>query len=163
MAGSRAFSREAWALLAPSFSIVLNEPDNLQARSDMQLGAMFAGLAIENSMLGSAHATANPLTATYGVVHGEAVGLMLPHIIRHNGQTIESWYQELTGHSAHDLANLVGDLRQKAGLAGTLGECGVEHERLSQLAAAATEQWTGTFNPVEMSQDDFLQVYEAAC
>ena len=50
----------------------------------MQLGACFAGLAIENSMLGAAHGLANPLTAHYGIVHGQAVGLMLPHVIRFN-------------------------------------------------------------------------------
>ena len=50
----------------------------------MQLGACFAGLAIENSMLGAAHGLANPLTAHYGIPHGQAVGLMLPHVIRFN-------------------------------------------------------------------------------
>ncbi|QDU58572.1 iron-containing alcohol dehydrogenase [Aeoliella mucimassa] len=159
---SLAYSREAWALLAPAFAVVLAEPQNLGARSNMQLGAMFAGLAIENSMLGSAHASANPLTAEYNVVHGEAVGLMLPHIIRRNGQSVGDWYRELTGQSPEDLADLVSQLRQQAGLAGTLSECGVDRARLAELAAAATEQWTGTFNPVEMSQEDYLHVYEAA-
>ena len=50
----------------------------------MQLGAALAGLAIENSMLGAAHATANPLTARHGLVHGRAVALMLPHVMRFN-------------------------------------------------------------------------------
>ena len=159
---SLAFSREAWALLAPAFPRVLAEPDNLEARCDMQLGAMFAGLAIENSMLGSAHASANPLTAEYGVVHGEAVGLMLPHVIRHNSQIVGVWYEELAARSPEELADLVSNYRQQAGLAGTLKECGVQHDRLEHLAAAATQQWTGTFNPVEMSQDDYLRLYEAA-
>ena len=159
---SLAFSREAWALLAPAFATVLAEPDNIEARSHMQLGAMFAGLAIENSMLGSAHASANPLTAEYGIVHGEAVGLMLPHVIRRNGQSVGPWYHELAGQNADELADRVAQFRQQAGLAGTLSECGVDRTRLPELAAAATEQWTGTFNPVEMTRDDYLQLYEAA-
>ena len=61
---SLAFSREAWRHLAPNFARVLDEPQNLAARAEMQLGACLAGLAIENSMLGAAHALANPLTAT---------------------------------------------------------------------------------------------------
>ena len=36
-------------------------------------------------MLGATHALANPLTARYGIVHGQAIGLMLPHVIRFNG------------------------------------------------------------------------------
>ena len=61
----------------------------------MQLGACFAGLAIENSMLGATHALANPLTARYGIVHGQAIGLMLPHVIRFNGAEFGDWYRDL--------------------------------------------------------------------
>ena len=53
-------------------------------RGRMLLGAAFAGTAIENSMLGAAHSCANPLTARFDVVHGEAVGVMLPHVVRFN-------------------------------------------------------------------------------
>ena len=50
------------------------------------LGAAWAGLAIENSMLGASHALANPLTARFGIAHGQAVGVMLPAVIRFNGE-----------------------------------------------------------------------------
>jgi hypothetical protein len=60
---SLAFSREAWRLLAGNLARVLENPHDLEARGSMLLGASFAGLAIENSMLGAAHALANPLTA----------------------------------------------------------------------------------------------------
>jgi alcohol dehydrogenase len=171
---SKAFSREAWRRLSGSFLTVLAEPDQLPARAGMQVGACLAGLAIENSMLGAAHALANPLTATYGVAHGEAVGLMLPHVIRFNGREVGNHYRVLlsevsqtnnlseTSDAPHSLARFVEDVRQQAGLAGKLSECGVHSERLPELAAAATQQWTGRFNPVEMTRDDFLRLYEAA-
>jgi alcohol dehydrogenase class IV len=60
------------------------------------------------------------------------------------------------------LALYVVWLSGQAGLAGTLTECGVSRDRLPKLAAAATEQWTGKFNPVEFSRDDYLKLYEAA-
>jgi alcohol dehydrogenase len=63
---SEIFSQEAWKLLEPNFERVLAEPNDLRARSAMQLGAYFAGVAIEGSMLGATHACANPLTANYG-------------------------------------------------------------------------------------------------
>ena len=50
---SMAFSREAWLLLGENFAHVVADPSDLSARSGMQLGASFAGLAIENSMLGA--------------------------------------------------------------------------------------------------------------
>jgi alcohol dehydrogenase len=64
------------------FSRVLRDPKDIEARGMMLLGAAYAGIAIENSMLGAAHSCANPLTAKFHVVHGEAVGVMLPHVIR---------------------------------------------------------------------------------
>ncbi len=81
---SEAQALAAWRHLEPNLGVVLAEPDNLPARASMQVGAYFAGLAIENSMLGAAHACANPLTAHYGVTHGVAVGVVLPHVIRFN-------------------------------------------------------------------------------
>ena len=171
---SLAFSSEAWRLLSQGLPRVLHEPENLELRAAVQLGACFAGLAIENSMLGAAHALANPLTATYDIAHGEAIALMLPHVIRHNGQHIAPWYADLlhathaqNGHvSAEDeiagLVDFVAGLRQHAGMPVTLGECGVERDRLPVLAASASEQWTGTFNPVPMTANDYLRLYEAA-
>ncbi len=50
----------------------------------MQLGAAYAGTAIENSMFGAAHSAANPLTAHFDLVHGDAVGVMMPHVVRMN-------------------------------------------------------------------------------
>src|SRR5438445_3607126 len=82
---STMFSREAFRLCSQALPQVLADPQNLSARGRMLLGAAFAGMAIETSMLGAAHAAANPLTAYCGLVHGKAVGLMLPAVIRFNG------------------------------------------------------------------------------
>ncbi len=171
---SLGFSREAWRQLAPNLLRVIDDPSNLSARGAMQLGACLAGMAIENSMLGAAHALANPLTAAYGIAHGEAIALMLPHVIRRNGQAVGIWYRELAdsdrnlghganaGNSAEALAGFVVDVSQKAGLAARLNECGVPRDDLPKLAAEAAQQWTGKFNPVEMTADDYLKLYESA-
>jgi alcohol dehydrogenase len=171
---SLAFSREAWLLLGENFSRVLDEPENLEARGGMQLGACFAGLAIENSMLGATHALANPLTSRYGIVHGRAIGLMLPHVIRFNGAEFGTWYRDLlegTGGANgfpkpesgyQGLAEYVAKLAEEAGLPGRLEECGVERAKLSELAAEAAKQWTGSFNPRRVGEADLLALYEAA-
>ncbi|MFV1966769.1 MAG: iron-containing alcohol dehydrogenase [Pirellulaceae bacterium] len=171
---SRTFSREAWRLLAGSFAQVLERPDDLEARGGMQLGACLAGLAIENSMLGAAHALANPLTATFGIIHGEAVGLMLPHVIRFNGQLHGEWYESLSRPAstaagppapesgAAGLAELVSALVAKAGLSLRLSQLEVDEAALPQLAVAASEQWTGKFNPRPVSPSDFLDLYRQA-
>jgi alcohol dehydrogenase len=138
----------------------------------MQLGACLAGLAIENSMLGAAHALANPLTATYGIAHGEAVALMLPHVVRFNGTQCDQWYRELLATTADEpnsptggadeLADFLRQVACEAGLPAKLQECGVDRARLPQLADDAAKQWTASFNPIKVSSVDLLQLYEQA-
>ncbi len=168
------FSREAWRLLEENFVRVLEEPKDLEARSAMQLGACFAGLAIENSMLGATHALANPLTAEYGIVHGQAISLMLPHVIRFNGVDYGEWYGELLEAIAGSngapppssgpagLAELVTKLSAKANLPTRLADCDVERSLLPKMAESAAKQWTATFNPRKVHTQDLLALYEAA-
>ena len=171
---SMAFSREAWLLLGGNFSHVITQPTNLEARGGMQLGASFAGLAIENSMLGAAHALANPLTAEFNIAHGQAVGMMLPHVIRFNGEQFGNLYFELLECTAggngfpapaegyRGLADFVAELLSGAGLFSRLREFEIANDRLPTLAADASKQWTAGFNPRQVSTDDFLGLYQAA-
>ena len=166
------YSREAWRLLQANFRRVLDEPCDLEARGAMQLGACFAGQAIEFSMLGAAHALANPLTAEYGIVHGQAVSLMLPHVVRFNAVECAPWYDELTvisapgkGNShrgAEGLSRFLTGLIESAGLATRLAEIGVSESKLPQLATEAAKQWTATFNPRKVGEAELLALYRAA-
>jgi alcohol dehydrogenase len=169
---SQTFSRSAWRLLEPNFEKVLREPKNLEARGAMQLGANFAGSAIENSMLGACHACANPLTAHYGLTHGIAIGIMLPHVIRFNAQAVAPLYGDLAHElglvngdwqaAAETLAKRIAHFMQLAGLPTTLSACGVSKGILQVLADEAVQQWTGKFNPVPVGFAELLQLYEAA-
>lgn len=100
---SECYSLHAWNLLATGFPSVLEKPDDVQARERMQLGASFAGMAIESSMLGIAHSLANPLTAHLGTAHGQAVGMMMPHVIRFNAVAVPSLYEALWNSIAWQL------------------------------------------------------------
>ena len=168
------YSKEAWRLLEANFETVLQNPDDLEARAAMQLGAAYSGVAIENSMLGAAHALANPLTATYDIAHGQAVGLMLPHVVRFNGVEFDDLYRGLLnasgsmvqvdhGQSASEyLAGFLTRLVANAGLEVKLAALGVEQDKLQSLAAAAAEQWTGTFNPRAVDAESLLGLYQNA-
>jgi alcohol dehydrogenase len=168
---SKIFSREAWRLLATSLPHVLADGDSIGARADVQLAAAWAGLAIENAMLGAAHALANPLTAAHHVVHGQAVGLMLPHVVRFNGPVCEASYAGLLrdvgidappGAAADRLAEWLTALLTAAGLGRSLVELGIATPDVPALAAAAATQWTGGFNPRPATAAEFTALYEAA-
>lgn len=155
---SQMFAKEAWRLLEKSFEIVVRNPENIEARSQMLLGAHLAGAAIENSMLGAAHACANPLTTRYDITHGVAVGLMLPSVIRFNNQVVGTLYQDLYPSPLHER---ISKLRAVAGLPERLRDFETRSEDLPQLAEAAAKEWTGRFNPRQVSEVELLKLYEA--
>ena len=168
---SRIFSREAWRLLANNLPKVFADGGDVTAREAVQLGAAWAGLAIENAMLGAAHAVANPLTAAHHVVHGQAVGLMLPHVVRFNAASCGTPYAELLHDigiaavpeaAGDELAAWLSRLLAAANLRTTLSALGIPAPDGPALAAAAATQWTGGFNPRQASIDDFARLYEAA-
>jgi alcohol dehydrogenase len=149
------FAREAWRLLSGAFERVLDHPADLEARGAMLLGSHLAGAAIEQSMLGATHACANPLTARYGTTHGVAIALMLPHVVSWNAEVVGNRYAELmtiagwsgSGVSGARLGERLRALADRAGLPARLREIQVPSSDIPGLAAAAAQQWTGTFNP----------------
>ena len=170
---SEVFSREAWRLLEPNYELVLRQPDNLEARGAMQLGAYYAGVAIENSMLGATHACANPLTARYGTAHGEAIAMLLPSVVRWNESVAADQYAMLLncssgGGKSHDvsatesLARRLEALAEAGGLRNSLRASGIKQSDLTELALEAAEQWTGTFNPRPFNKEGAVEVYQCA-
>jgi alcohol dehydrogenase len=137
----------------------------------MQLGACYGGLAIENSMLGAAHACANPLTARYGTEHGRAIALLLPTVVRWNAVSAAERYRELLqvssldasqANAAEALAQRLEFLASAAGLENRLAFAGVPRGDLPALAEEASKQWTGRFNPRPFGIQEALEVYEWA-
>ena len=168
------FAREAWRLLSANYELVLAAPQNLEARAAMLLGSFYAGTAIENSMLGAAHACANPLTKNFGTTHGKAIGLMLPHVVRWNKDAVGARYKELAviaglaSDAAHEanavesLARRLEQLRAAGELPASLGSIGISKTDLPRLAEEAAKQWTGSFNPRDWNVEGAMEVYENA-
>jgi len=170
------YSHEAFKLTVTSLERVLSHPLDLEARGRMLLGAAFAGTAIENSMLGAAHSAANPLTAHFNVIHGQAVGMMLPHVVRFNSADPAALraYAELA--SAPEIACVSDGLKSacdalvvrleallnKAGMPRSLVDCGVQRSMIPTLSQEAAQQWTAAFNPRKITAEDFVRLYEAA-
>jgi alcohol dehydrogenase len=169
------YAREAFRLTRDHFAEVLDRPEDVEARGGMLLGAAFAGTAIANSMLGAAHAAANPLTAHYGVIHGQAVGLMLPAVVRFNAEdpTARGLYAELAAHArlvapetgadeaVTTLLGRIEALLDAAGIPRSLGELGIPREAIPTLAEDATKEWTARFNPRAITSEDFARLYES--
>lgn len=177
---SQRFSRRAWQLLSKAFPAVIcdeqpGHPDDEALHSDagaMLLGAHLAGAAIENSMLGATHALANPLSAHFGLTHGIAIAVMLPHVIRFNAPDVGRLYGELAADaglcSADDpqagllLAQRIVELTELVDLPTRLSECRVTPTMLPVLANEAAAQWTAKFNPRPVDVVSLQELYECA-
>lgn len=162
---SAMYSREAFRLCHAGFERAMNSPHDLEARGMMQLGAAYAGTAIENSMLGAAHSAANPLTAHFGIVHGQAVGLMLPAVIAFNARDPQSHerYLELSAAAAlgplEDFIEEIHTLLEVGRMREGLDRYKIDPSLFPTLAREAAQQWTATFNPRPITADDFEQLY----
>jgi alcohol dehydrogenase len=168
------FARDAWRLLEGHYERVLLDPDDLEARGAMLVGAHEAGIAIEHSMLGATHACANALTARYGTTHAHAIAVMLPSVVRWNAGSVGTRYAELVAMAeCRDTAGRFSDLVTGARVAGEtlaleagerlarrlealarvgglptgLDAIGARREDIGALAADAATEWTGSFNP----------------
>jgi alcohol dehydrogenase len=173
---SMMYAQRAFQIAVHSLKQALDEPENLDARGRMLLGAAYAGMAIENSMLGAAHSMANPLTAHFDVIHGIAVGIMLPHVVRFNSENPDARaiYAELVNvaalkgrnddhsHSVDILIDKLFELLETAQIPSSLASHGVDGNMIPVMADEAYNQWTRLFNPRDIAADEFETLYRQA-
>ena len=158
---SRRLSSQAWEMLEPAYERVMRDPADLEARKGMLMGAHLAGAAIENSMLGAAHSCANALTAVCGTVHGVAVGLILPSVIRFNAALDGNPYSDLMPDAGR-LAARIERMLDAAGLPHKLKEVGASDSQIPELASIAAKQWTAAFNPRPVGEAEFREIFAMA-
>ena len=158
---SRRLSRDAWGLLESAYESFMRDTSDVAARDAMLLGAHLAGAAIENSMLGATHAVANALTALCGTIHGVAVGLMLPHVIRFNASHGNNPYADLMDN-AEALAARIERMLDVGKLPRRLDDVGANEQMIPQLAQIASKQWTATFNPRPVGEEEFRRIFLSA-
>lgn len=165
------YSREAFRLVERNFETVLHKPDDLAARSAMLRASAAAGIAIETSMLGAAHSMANPLTRQFGVVHGQAVGQLLPFIVRFNAQDKQAalGYAELAYDAGmversmptkEAVKHLIARLRELVVISGLERiPDNIPASAIEALSSEAAEQWTAQFNPRPVDAAAFRSLF----
>ncbi len=174
---SQMFSTQAFENVYPNLRAAITNRDELEWFEGLQLGACYAGIAIEHSMLGGAHAAANPITAHFPVSHGQAVGLLMPHVVDYNAKSpkgirphLHDWMSSLDifgsrlhGPLVEKTFHLLWDeLLRFLSLKTKLSELGIEESDLPGLSEEAAAQWTAQHNPVPLDRDAFLEIYRAA-
>jgi alcohol dehydrogenase class IV len=172
---SDALAREALRLLSGNLLKVIEQPNDLEARGAMLLGAHLAGLAFSNAPVAGVHALAYPLGGLHHLPHGLTNALMLRHVLGHNLEAAREHYAELAeildpdcaGQGSQARAALLIDrldeLAQRSGLALRLRDHGVAFDEAPVLAREAMRQTRLLVNnPCEITESDAQRLYEAA-
>jgi lactaldehyde reductase len=139
-----------------------------EARGNMLIAA---NLAITIG-LGSVHAMSHPAGAQFGVPHGVANAIHLPHVIRHNaaaGGDLADRYRDVgeifdiaEPEIGEALASHVTALVERLGLPTRLSQVGVPEDGIPALVEGAMGDGTTLLNPREMSEEDYAELYRAA-
>lgn len=169
---TRARALEATEGIARSLVAASAERPELEALAEMQWAAMIAGLGFAKSRLGIVHAAALPLSARFGVPHGVANAILLPHGMEFNLPAAEADYGNLAailgvymqeaGAKAERAAGLVRELGAQIGAPARMRDVGVQREAFPAMVADAMKSPNLRWNPRETSEKDMADLYERA-
>lgn len=168
-------ARQALSLMARHLPVAIESGNNLEARSNMLLGACLAGQAFANAPVAAVHALAYPIGGHYHIPHGLSNSLVLPAVLEFNASEAANLYAELlpcidpgaqvlNPHTACDqFIAAIRKLVAAAPLPQTLKEARIPKADLPMLARdAMLQQRLLVNNPREVSERDALAIYRAA-
>ncbi len=167
-------SLEAIRLVRANLLPTIEDPGNMDLRSNMMLGSLHAGLAFSNASLGAVHAMAHSLGGFLDLPHGECNALLLEHVVAFNFSSATERYRLigksmgldlLDGYPGRTMSAILGDLnrlRMAAGIGQRLGQIGVHRTYIPELARKAMDDPCMVTNPCRPSRRDIEAIYEAA-
>jgi len=122
-----AFCVQAVYQILPNLPRAFEHPDDLEARTAMSNAATIAGLAFSNAFVGVNHALAHAVGARFGIAHGRANAIFLPHVLRYNA-SLPSKFMPAPGYTAYVAPEKYAQIAWIIGLGGK-----TEEERRERL------------------------------
>lgn len=168
------FHMKAIKMIFKYLPAAVNDKDE-EAIEMMGLAQYIAGMGFSNVGLGIVHSMAHQLGAVYDTPHGIANAMLLPTVMRFNGEVCADRFREiLINIGRPDAANLndqdvintfvwmIQELSKKVGITQTVKDTGCKEEDLELLADKAMIDPCRPGNPRETSKEDFINLYRAA-
>jgi alcohol dehydrogenase class IV len=157
---------EGTRIAARSLVTAVQQPSNLEARSDMMMASMMGAIAFQKD-LGAVHSCAHALGAVCDLHHGLANALMIDTVLAWNYEAAPEKFDELAhvckvqGGGA-EFVPWLRALKARVGISGKLGEHGVKREQLPRLVEIATADICHQTNPRPCTAADFKRLFEEA-
>ncbi len=166
---SQALGAGAIATVLAHLPSSVQEPGNTAARAEMHVAAAIAG-ATMRAGLGLCHALSHQLTPTFGLPHGRANALLLPHVVAFNAQAAAEKYADLASRLGLDgdnpiasLVDALAALRAQVGIPASLQEAGVTKEQLTQklphMVANSAKEPNAASNPRQPTPEEIETLY----
>lgn len=157
---------EGARIAAAALVTAVNEPGNIQARSDMMMASMMGAIAFQKD-LGAVHSCAHALGAVCNMHHGLANALMIDTVMAWNRPSVPARFDELahvcgvSGGGGAFVAWLQS-LKARIGISGTLASHGVKAEQVPRLVEIASADICHQTNPRPCTAADFEALFKAA-
>lgn len=167
------FHINAMALIYKNLEKAANEKDHIAVEkiADAQY---IAGMGFSNVGLGIVHSMAHSLGAYFDTPHGIANAILLPHVLKFNGQVCPELFRNMGKAFGLDMENLsdeevinkvveaVSELSGKLNIPKNLREVGIPEDKLRNLAEQAINDPCTPGNPREVTVEDILSIYKEA-
>ncbi len=167
------FHINAMALIYKNIEDAANEKDEM-AIEKMAYAQYMAGMGFSNVGLGIVHSMAHPLGAFFDTPHGLANAILLPHVMKFNGEVCPELFRNMGrafGLNMDELSDeeaverVVGAIRRlsiRLGIPQTLREIGIPQEMFPAMADQALEDICTAGNPRPVSKEDIIKIYQEA-
>ena len=167
------FHINAMSLIYKNLERAANDKDE-KAVEKIGYAQYIAGMGFSNVGLGIVHSMAHSLGAYFDTPHGVANALLLPHVLKFNGQVCPELFRNMGNAFGLDMANTtdeqaiqkvvdaVKELSIKLHIPQTLKEIGIPKEMLPTLAEQALHDACTPGNPREVTKEDILALYKEA-
>jgi hypothetical protein len=157
---------EGARIAASAIVTAVQEPGNLQARSDMMMASMMGAIAFQKD-LGAVHSCAHALGAVCDLHHGLANALMIDTVLAWNQEAVPAKFDELAhvckvAGGGRAFVPWLRQLKRSVGITGGLAAHGVKPEHLPRLVEIATADICHQTNPRPCSAADFEALFKAA-
>ncbi|MEI3606642.1 iron-containing alcohol dehydrogenase [Pseudogracilibacillus sp. SE30717A] len=169
---TKTLAREAIRKISRNLRQAVYNGDTLKYRDEMLMGSLLAGLAFNNTRLGNCHALSHPVSAIYGVPHGVANAILIPHVMAFNILAVPELYADIAEdmgevldnstvmEKAYKAVESVRKLAKDIGIPESFESFGIDSSKIEKMAEDAMLSGNIAVNPRITRYDDVIRLYK---
>jgi alcohol dehydrogenase class IV len=159
---SDVFALRAIRLIYKNIKLACDEPKNIQARKNMSLASLFAGLAFNNTKTAACHSISYPMTSNFNIPHGLAVSITIKEVIKFNSKVapnkVNQIIEECGASSLDDFISKLIDLMHSINLPTRLRDLSLREQDIETILADSIHPDRMKNNPAQLNKEDIRTI-----